>query len=84
MSSVGLIGSAIMVSAYWPQIIKLFKIKKSDGLSLIAWVIWLVGNAMLLSYAISTRDLVYIILESVSVFSLVLICVLIIKYQNKR
>lgn len=82
--SLGLIGSIIIISAYWPQIVKLIKLKKSDEFSILAWLIWLSGNILLLIYAITTRDFVYITLETISVLSLLLICVLIIIYREEN
>lgn len=81
ISSLGLIGSIIIVSAYWPQISTLVKLKKSDEFNLFTWIFWLLGNVLLLAYVISTKDMVYIVLEGVSVFSLLLICLLIINHK---
>lgn len=83
LQSLGLIGSIIIVSAYFPQIIRLIKVRKSDEFSLTAWLIWFFGNFLLLVYAISTEDVVYITLETISTSALLLICILIIKYREK-
>ena len=83
LSSLGLIGSIIIISAYWPQFAKLIKVKKSNEFSLLAWSIWLLGNTLLLIYSIYTRDFVYIVLETVSSLSLLFICILIIVYRKR-
>lgn len=84
LSSLGLVGGIILVSAYWPQIVKLFKIKKSEEFSLLTWASWFFGNALLLIYAISIKDLVYITLESISTFALGFVFVLIIVYRKNK
>jgi len=82
LSSLGLAGGILLCSAYWPQIVKLVKIKKSDEFSVLTWAVWCFANLLLLIYAISIKDLVYIILESISSLALLLIFILIIIYRK--
>ncbi|NQU77308.1 hypothetical protein HQ544_01275 [Candidatus Falkowbacteria bacterium] len=79
---VGLIGSIVILTAYLPQTIHLLKVKDSTGVSFLAWLIWGIGNALLLIYAITTRDKVYIILEAVSTSFIILLLFLIQKYKR--
>jgi len=79
----GLIGGLIIISGYLPQIIKLLKVKDSTGISIGAWLFFLIGNLLLLVYAVSTKDLVYITLESLSCTAILLIVLLSIKYKHK-
>jgi len=81
---IGLAGSIIILTAYLPQIIHLFKVKDSTGISFWAWLTWGIGNALLLIYAITTRDKVYILLEAVSTSSIILILILTQKYKRKK
>lgn len=81
---IGLAGGIVVVSAYLPQIIHLFKIKDSTGISFWAWLVWGIGNFLLLVYAISIRDKVYIILETLSTSSIIFILILTQKYKRKE
>ena len=82
LSSLGLIGGLIIISGYFPQIAKLFKVKNSTGVSIAAWSAFLLGNLLLLIYAISTKNFVYITLESLSSSAILLIVILSIKYRK--
>lgn len=81
---VGLAGGIVVVTAYLPQIIHLFKVKDSTGISFWAWLVWGIGNLLLLVYAISIRDRVYTILETLSTSSIIFILVLTQKYKRKK
>ena len=83
MSSLGLIGGLIIISGYFPQIVRLLKIKDSTGVSIAAWSVFLLGNLLLLIYAISTKDFVYITLEILSSSAILLIVILSLKYREK-
>jgi len=84
LSSLGLIGGLIIISGYLPQIVRLLKIKNSRGVSILAWSFFLLGNLMLLVYAISTKDFVYIALEVLSCLAITLIIFLTYIYRQKK
>ncbi len=82
MSWLGGIGMALVVLAYFPQIIHLVNEHCSAGLSFRAYVIWGMAAILLLSYAISQRDVVFIVLQSYQLVATALICVFTHKYKN--
>ncbi len=84
LPSLGLLGGIIGLFAYWPQISKLIKVRRSDQLSILTWAAWVFANLLLLVYAISIKDFVYIILESLHTFFLLLIFILIIVYKKDK
>ena len=82
INSLGLIGTIIFVSAYIPQIIHLLRVKESTGISIFSWMIWLFGALLLLVYAASRSDLVFIILTSLEALALLTVIMLAIRYRN--
>jgi lipid-A-disaccharide synthase-like uncharacterized protein len=83
LQSLGLIGTAIYVSAYLPQIIHLLRVKNSTGISIPSWIIWSVGALMLFSYAIYQKDAIFILLTTLEFLSLVTGIILAIRYKQK-
>jgi len=79
----GLFGGFICLTAYLPQIIRLLKIKDSTGISIWSWWIWFLGTLMILSYAISIRDYVFITLETLFAFFILIIISLAYLYRRK-
>ncbi len=84
LASLGLIGGIIGLSAYWPQISKLVKVKKSDQFSILTWGLWVFSGLLLLVYAISIKDFVYIILETLHTAFLLLVFILIMIYKTNK
>lgn len=78
----GFIGTALVVLAYLPQVIHLIKERCSAGLSERAYMTWAVAGVLLLSYAVSTRDPVFIGLQTYQVGAAALICYLCRKYKG--
>ncbi len=78
----GLIGDGLQVAAYAPQITHLYKCKDSTGLSLKAWLIWLLGDVLLLTYAISISDPIFILLTACYTFFTSWGIILIIKFKK--
>lgn len=75
----GIIG----IVAYIPQVWHLIKVKNSEGISLIAWFSWLSGNILLLAYAISIKDMPYIIDYVLFCIANSTIIILTLKYKKK-
>lgn len=82
--SLGLIGGIIGISGYLPQIRKLIKVKKSSQFSILGWAIWLVSGVMLLVYAVSIKDFVYITLEILNTLSLLFVFILILVLRKNK
>lgn len=59
----GLVGMGLVVLAYIPQIAHLMSARCTAGVSTWAYFVWTVSAALLLAYAITARDLVFISLQ---------------------
>lgn len=70
----GYVGTALVVVAYLPQIIHLIREKCSAGISFGAYLMWVVAAALLLTYAILTRDPVFMALQSYQVLATGVVC----------
>ena len=80
---IGFIGTIIVTGAYFPQIIKILWKKDASGISIIAWLTWLLGTAMILAYALTTGDRVFIIFQSLSFTLIFVVLFLALRYRNK-
>lgn len=81
---IGLIGDIIVTLAYLPQFTHLLKEKDSTGISLSAWLIWLIGTGMILFYAATTKDPVFISLQLMGFVFILAIVVLAIRYRKRK
>ena len=70
----GYVGTALVIVAYLPQITHLIREKCSAGISFGAYAIWVVAAVLLLTYAILTRDPVFMALQSYQVLATGLVC----------
>ena len=80
---IGLIGAALTVIAYLPQAIHIKKEHCSGGISRGSWLIWLLATILLLIYAVTTNNRIFILLEIVNVIAIIIILML-IKVYGKR
>jgi uncharacterized protein with PQ loop repeat len=78
----GYTGTALVIVAYLPQIIHLVREQCSAGLSAGAYMLWGLAAILLLSYAISTRDPVFVALQSYQLGATVLICFFCKRYEG--
>ncbi|OGJ51925.1 hypothetical protein A2335_01950 [Candidatus Peregrinibacteria bacterium RIFOXYB2_FULL_32_7] len=81
---IGFGGSCIVAFGHLPQIIHLFKKKDSTGVSLFAWLIWVLGDILLLIYSISILDKVFIFLNSLNSLFAIIIVGVTIWYRWRR
>lgn len=77
----GLLGSAVVLIAYVPQIHHLIKEHCSAGISRRAYVLWLVASMLLLVHAIMLRDLSFILLQVISAVATGTILIFAEKYK---
>ena len=80
---IGLIGAVLTVIAYFPQARHIVKEHCSGGISTRSWIIWLVASILLLIYAITTNNRIFILLEIINILAIILILIL-IKIYGKR
>jgi lipid-A-disaccharide synthase-like uncharacterized protein len=79
---VGLVGTLIVAVAYLPQIVHLARERCSAGVSLDAWMLWLLGSALIFSHALVVMDVVFVALQAVNILAMVSIIVLCKRYMN--
>ena len=65
----GYVGTALVIVAYLPQITHLIRDTCSAALSFGAYVTWAVAAVLLLTYAVLTRDAVFMALQSYQVLA---------------
>ena len=65
----GIVGIAIAMLAYVPQVVHLGREHCSAGVSRRAWMMWLVSSVLVASLAIHRGDLVFILLQVSSMTS---------------
>lgn len=78
----GFAGTALVAGAYLPQIWHLYKEHCSAGVSVKAWLIWLLAAFLLLSHAIGILDPVFIALQAASIVLMVVLIALAYRYEN--
>ena len=64
MEWIGHAGTTLCILAYLPQIVHLIRERCSAGLCIRAYVMWIAAAVLLLSYAITRGDTVFIALQS--------------------
>ncbi len=78
----GVIGIAISVAAYVPQVIHLAREHCSAGVSSRAWAMWLLSGLLIGLVAVQRGDMVFILLQLSSFTSAALILVLARRYKG--
>jgi lipid-A-disaccharide synthase-like uncharacterized protein len=78
----GVIGIAISVAAYVPQVIHLAREHCSSGVSSRAWAMWLAGGLLVGLLAVRRGDPVFILLQLSSLTSAALILLLARRYKG--
>ena len=78
----GLLGIAISVLAYVPQVVHLGKEHCSAGISRRAWAMWLVSGLLIGALAIHRRDPVFISLQAANLTSTAVILLLSWRYRG--
>jgi len=79
----GYIGTILTIVAYVPQMRHIVTEHCSGGVSMRSWLIWLVATVSLLIYAATSKDLVFITLEAVSLVAIVIILIMIRLYGKR-
>src|SRR5688572_27239874 len=79
---IGVLGIAISVLAYLPQVVHLAKERCSAGVSRRAWAMWLLSSVLIGALAVHRRDLVFILLQVSGMTSAAIILSLARKYRG--
>jgi lipid-A-disaccharide synthase-like uncharacterized protein len=78
----GVIGIAISVAAYVPQVVHLAREHCSAGVSSRAWAMWLLSGLLVGFVAVQRGDVVFILLQLSSFSSAVMILLLARRYKG--
>ena len=79
---IGFMAIALSVFGYLPQIVHLIKERCSAGLSVGAYCTWGIASVMLLLYAISRQDTVFMILQTYNLLATILIFFFCLRYRG--
>lgn len=82
--AIGIIGGALIISSYIPQIIKSAKTKKVEDVSIWMIIATLVGTLFWIAYGIIILSLSVILSNSVFLIFIIFQLILMIKYGKKR
>ena len=77
----GFVGVAINCFAYAPQIVHLVIEHCSAGVSVRAWMLWLLASFLISLHAFSVFDIVFVALQIVNIVAITLIIIL-SRYQD--
>lgn len=78
----GVVGIAISVLAYLPQVVHLAKEHCSAGVSRRAWAMWLLSSVLIGALAVHRQDIVFILLQISSMTSAAIILSLARRYRG--
>ena len=78
----GAAGTLVVAIAFLPQIIHLAKEYCSAGVSLNAWLLWLLGSVLIFLHALNEMDVVFITLQIVNIAAISLIILLSRRYSK--
>lgn len=79
---IGFLGTALVISAYLPQIQHLIKEQCTGGISLRAYYMWLTAALLLLVHAVAIQDPVFILLQGYQLGACSLIVFFCRKYKG--
>jgi uncharacterized protein with PQ loop repeat len=77
METLGWVGTALVVVAYYPQIHHLYAEECAWGISLWTWLIWLVSSALLLTYCILRREFLMSCVQGVNIAAIMTTIILV-------
>ena len=80
---VGTIGSLIICISALPQIVKTYRTKKADDLSISYLIILMLGMALMMIYSLHIRDPIFIFGNSLSVLSTGVLIFLCLRYRSQ-
>lgn len=78
--TMGFLGNAFLILGYLPQIYKTYKTKRAEDISLLMWITYLLGEIMLLIYAISVHDIIFILAPAIFAIGDIAIIILKLRY----
>jgi MtN3 and saliva related transmembrane protein len=83
-SIVGFSAACLTMFAFIPQIIKIFKTKSAKDVSVVTLLELSLGVTLWLAYGIHLKDMVIIMANSVTLFSLIILLFLYFSYRRTK
>jgi len=71
----GFAGTVLVAVAYVPQMVHLVSRHCAYGISVRAWLLWLLAALLILPYAWSEKDTIFIVLQLINVFAITFIVI---------
>ena len=84
MQWIGHLGTGLVIAAYMPQIIHLTRNGCTAGISISAYLSWFLASILLLCYAISLKDSVFIFLQVYQLLATSLILLFSYKHRGQN
>ena len=78
----GFVGTFLVAIAYIPQIIHLAKEHCSAGVSIKAWLLWLIASIFIFLHAFDVFDVVFMTLQIINIVAILLIIILATIYKT--
>jgi len=72
----GAIGTGIIIGGYFIEIARLVRTRRSDGVSILSYLLWSAASGLLFVHAMGMRSTVFIVLTTFQALSCLLIAVL--------
>jgi uncharacterized protein with PQ loop repeat len=82
METLGWVGTALVVVAYYPQIHHLYAEKCAWGISVSTWLIWLVSSMLLLTYCILRGESLMSFVQGVNIAA-IMTTILLVRRSNQ-
>lgn len=79
----GFIGAALVAIAYAPQIAHIIAKHCAYGISVKAWLLWLIASLLILPHALTSGNTVFIILQLINASSILFILIFSQFHQKK-
>jgi len=77
----GAIGTVIIIGGYFHEIAQLVRTRRSDGVSILSYLLWCAASGLLLVHAWGMRSTVFIALTTFQALSCLLIAVLASRFR---
>src|SRR5262252_6732192 len=80
----GTAGTSLIIGGYFPEITRLVRTRRSDGVSTTSYLLWSAASGLLFLHAWHIRSLVFIVLTSFQALSCFVIAVLAYRFRQGR
>jgi hypothetical protein len=77
----GAIGAGILIGGYFPEIARLVRTRRSEGVSILSYLMWSAASGLLLVHARGMRSMVFTVLTTFQALCCLLIAVLAFRFR---